>query len=1211
MTGAWRMIVAGVLAGAALGVVEAILLGTDGELGSIVLPVLARYAWAGAGVGVFGALAVGLVGRRPVPWRRVVIAGGIAAGTLAVLYLKNQFKRDPGGPAGAGMVATTATVLAALALAVVFPERSHRGSISRGLALMLAAAGLAIVDPRSARGTYPSLDLMLLGWGISTAAFGIAALLTTTGPRTGIATTILAIAALGAIRLSEDPARMSELVLSSNRCDLLDRTLVAIGVREPRPLDDPRDVVDSAAIMDPPVPLAQSRDRWRAMRKGKKPLSLVWVTLDAVRSDATGLNGGRHTPRLDALAAVGFGFPATWSQAPATGFSVESFTTGRYTSRTAVAFGWRAGRASVQFPSIAEHLGKRGFRTGFITGLHQNKFDDPENKTFSRLPNGFHELVTSPSDVDANRTADQALEWIDKNRAGRFFAWVHYFDPHAPYVPRDGLAAGAEPRRLWEGEVTYADRALGKVLDGLKERGLEDEVVVVVHSDHAEAFGEHNRFFHASSYYDTQIHIPLVIRVPGMKPARIDRPTSNVDLFPTLVDLLQVEAPDYLQGHSLLPVMLDPRLEWPKFMLAETTILEDDGRWPDDRLRTISDGRWKLIEFLSGNARLLFDRVQDPLETTNLAEERKDVVRRLLGWLDAVDQRLDAADARYQATTVKLSITELRKQLNSRDAHTRLTAFQRLMFGGRPDALGQLEDELEQLRPQAAHSLLIVLDHYLMADTEGLGVEIPLPDQPSPMRFRLLERYARSPRFWDLPMPEISDSITTPEAVAVAEARAARGLPEPLTAMKQVEPASRELWNFFAPILARGRDPAGAQIIIAQTQRNDAKEAWIVRGLRALAAADPIAFLKVVVHIWPSDVRRVSPARLEAIADMAIGIEHPHAWLGLLALHSTPEASAAAPRLEAALLKRSPALTRERVVQLSRRWGRARFLEGRLDAVAALEATLALVPKNTDLPTDQIRNELTRARITRPTHIPESLVVQRVTGIASGIDQLVAGPPRVHLKWSGKSRLPLGPERVPFLGIVWRQGDRQQQAGILGLPRIALPAGGEETFVIPLDYPRGTGTWRLAVTLEDTILPMASPAPTYSVPKVSKWEGPALARVCTAWPLPVRLLPDGALFEAWEDGDRGFALPALELPKGKVTIHMTFRAWFDSDKPWRPLVSLGATGKRHLTGAAKSGAETTLSVTLDVPTAGRHELFVRWPLPASIVHLYGVNVVAR
>ncbi len=165
-------------------------------------------------------------------------------------------------------------------------------------------------------------------------------------------------------------------------------------------------------------------------------------------------------------------------------------------------------------------------------------------------------------------TAD-ALAWLDGASAKQrpFFLFLHYMDPHDPYFVHpfngEGYARVANPnpqpgvadtyRRLYDGEITYLDEQLGVLIDGLRQRGLYDGTLIVLTGDHGEEFQEHGGWWHGTTLYDEQTHVPLIIKPPlgGARGRVVDELAMSLDIAPTILAAAGTRVPAVMQGHAL------------------------------------------------------------------------------------------------------------------------------------------------------------------------------------------------------------------------------------------------------------------------------------------------------------------------------------------------------------------------------------------------------------------------------------------------------------------------------------------------------------------------------------------------------------------------------------------------------------------------------------------------------------------------------------
>lgn len=416
------------------------------------------------------------------------------------------------------------------------------------------------------------------------------------------------------------------------------------------------------------------------------PRNLVLISIDTLRADHLGVYGHPfvQTPQIDALAGEGIRFERVVVPVPTTLASHTSLMTGTWPHTHGVPSNGH--RVSPDNHMLAEILQEADFRTAGVIGGYplgpQTGFGQGFD-AFARVEDGASEAH------NGRKVSEAALDWLDAREAGRFFLFVHYWDVHWPYSPpppydrmyrQDALELSgdkasvdavrralrsrepeAEERsealaRLYAGGVSFVDAQLGLLLDGLRERGLLDDSLVVLTSDHGENMAEHRAEFwnHGNSVYDSVARVPLIVRLPGAAGAgRVeDWLLSNVDLMPTLLELLGMSAPPGLAGRSFAAALLG-RAVWtgrgPVFSQAtkpHDPQSEGGRRWKNlDKCRGIWDGAWKL-QHCPLQARLeLFDLSADPGEQSELlaagSPSAKQVGRRLAGeladWSQAAD----------------------------------------------------------------------------------------------------------------------------------------------------------------------------------------------------------------------------------------------------------------------------------------------------------------------------------------------------------------------------------------------------------------------------------------------------------------------------------------------------------------------------------------------------------------------------------------------
>jgi len=368
---------------------------------------------------------------------------------------------------------------------------------------------------------------------------------------------------------------------------------------------------------------------WAARPRLSHP-NLVFVTIDTLRADRIGAWGyaGAHTPPLAALAGRGTRFAAAQASVPLTGPSHATIFTGRYPPLHGV-------RDNVVFPlgdeqvTLAERLREHGYHTAAFVAAYPVASDFGIGQGFDEFHENFHEesVPGQGAERPGNEVADEVIAWLRQPREGPFFAWMHLYDPHAPYDPpppwRERLAG-----RPYDGEVAFADEQLGRVLQALREAGHEHDTLVVAMADHGESLGEHGEATHAILIYESTLHVPLILAGPGVPGARVvEEPVGSVDVLPTVMGLLGLEVPEGLSGRDLRRALAGERLA-PEALYAESLFGRLNCRWAS--LRSITLGDWKLIR---GAETELYDIARDPGEQSDLAAsepERRARLERLL-----------------------------------------------------------------------------------------------------------------------------------------------------------------------------------------------------------------------------------------------------------------------------------------------------------------------------------------------------------------------------------------------------------------------------------------------------------------------------------------------------------------------------------------------------------------------------------------------------
>lgn len=374
--------------------------------------------------------------------------------------------------------------------------------------------------------------------------------------------------------------------------------------------------------------------------------SVLLVTIDTLRADHVGAYGATTgaTPHLDDLAAHGTVFEEALASVPLTLPSHASLLSGLEPPH----HGLHANGRSV-FPSdratLATVLKARGYTTGAFVAAYvlDRRFGlgrgfDTYDDTIERRQEGASVLE---SERPCSVVAAAAEQWIAR-QPGSFFAWVHFYEPHAPYDPPAPYRE-QQAGRPYDGEIAAADACLGRVIAAAQARAA-GRVVVAVTGDHGEALGDHGERTHGFFVYQSTLRVPMVLAGTGVPIGRRPGVARSVDLLPTILARAGVPAPGGLDGADLLGPARGTEA------YAETLYPETLG-WAG--LRALRVG---AIKYIDAPRPELYDLGSDPGETRDLAGARAGDVDRLRRGLDALraTERTAVAAADDPETAEKL-----------------------------------------------------------------------------------------------------------------------------------------------------------------------------------------------------------------------------------------------------------------------------------------------------------------------------------------------------------------------------------------------------------------------------------------------------------------------------------------------------------------------------------------------------------------------------
>jgi arylsulfatase A-like enzyme len=351
----------------------------------------------------------------------------------------------------------------------------------------------------------------------------------------------------------------------------------------------------------------------------KRPLNVILLTIDSLRADMPWQGFDKDiAPRLTALAKKSVVYPNAYSISSYTAKSVGGLLSGRYPStlHRGNTFFTHYSKANVFFPELLQEKGVRTM-AGHAHLYFERSINLKQGFDVWRLVPGLTWNSETDESITSPKTTDLAMEMLGdaNNVKGHFFVWLHYMDPHDKYLQHEEAPRfGRKARDLYHNEVYYTDLHIGKLLDWCEKQPWWKDTVVIVSSDHGEAFGEHDQWKHAFALWEVLTRVPLFVHGPGMKARTILMRRSHIDLAPTIMELLGQPPHEGFVGKSMVPELYGAEPEDREPILLD---LPADRHNPP--ARTVTKGNFKLLED-PGPKYKLFDLKADPGELNNVAD---------------------------------------------------------------------------------------------------------------------------------------------------------------------------------------------------------------------------------------------------------------------------------------------------------------------------------------------------------------------------------------------------------------------------------------------------------------------------------------------------------------------------------------------------------------------------------------------------------------
>ncbi len=401
---------------------------------------------------------------------------------------------------------------------------------------------------------------------------------------------------------------------------------------------------------------------------------IILITVDCLRADHVGCISGKNlTPNIDKLAKDAVIFTRAFANGPGTNQSFPAILTSTY-------FLMHGGlRLKPNYITLAEVLSKHGYKT---VAFHSNPFLSAKlgwNKGFHEFYD-FMDAIKSPSAfitkrqskglkgkllsiastmlrggrsakiqrllkkifyrfsgleipyLEGKKLNENVINWVEKNKNEKFFLWMHYMDPHDPYIPPEEYLTNFSTRyealkfnltidtnnlneeelkilkKLYQSEVKYTDKCISEFIHYLEDKKLLDESLIIITADHGHAFMEHGRFAHAYDIlYNEVIHIPLIIF--GLdKTQKINIKVQLLDIPPTILNILKIKKPPTFMGSSLLPILNGTKIK--KAIFSESA--------EPDFINLKYNINKKVVSCIFGSYKIIINELRNLIELYNI-----------------------------------------------------------------------------------------------------------------------------------------------------------------------------------------------------------------------------------------------------------------------------------------------------------------------------------------------------------------------------------------------------------------------------------------------------------------------------------------------------------------------------------------------------------------------------------------------------------------
>jgi arylsulfatase A-like enzyme len=391
-----------------------------------------------------------------------------------------------------------------------------------------------------------------------------------------------------------------------------------------------------------------------AQLRERTDLNVLFVLIDTLRADRLGSYGYERdtSPTLDRLAGAGVRFARHLAQSSWTKCSMASLWTGLYPARSGITRFEDVIPGEARLP--AEILKQAGFQTA---GIYRNGwvaatfgFEQGFDVYMRPAPRPLPPRVRLENPTIKQRGTDQdavaaALEFLRVHGGERWFLYLHLMDVHEYLYDEETALFGGSYSDIYDNSIRWVDSLIGELMDHLAEGGYSDNTLVVISSDHGEAFRERGLEGHARKVYRETTEVPFFLVFPfRIEPGVVvDTRTRNVDIWPTLLDLIGLEAPAHTDGRSLVPALLASARGETLPGPDATAVAHLDQNWGQRNREprptvAVTEGTLRYVRVEEARRTVeqprrtveqLFDTRSDPRELEDRAEENPQALARL------------------------------------------------------------------------------------------------------------------------------------------------------------------------------------------------------------------------------------------------------------------------------------------------------------------------------------------------------------------------------------------------------------------------------------------------------------------------------------------------------------------------------------------------------------------------------------------------------